>query len=229
MSLFPTEPDLKIVSLTPTARDPSRTSIRIGTGRGKGKVAATLSTRLLAQLDLTVGQVWDPALAQRVEESAQFDKAFRAASNRLARRAMSRKMLDDKLRQLEHPQAVRDAVLARLEELGLIDDQAYGQALVRNELARKPAGPRLLSQKLFQKGIRGALADQLIAEATADPDEQYESALAFARKKAANMQRLDTATRQRRLYGQLARRGFDSDTIRAVMPHVVSDDQTPLD
>ncbi len=217
VTLFPTEDGLKITALSPTARDANRVTIRVGTGDRKGKVVATLTTRLISDLGLHPGQPWDDALAKTVEDAKGFDKAFRAASNRLARRAMSRKMIDDKLRQLEHPPGTRAAVLDRLEELELIDDEQFGRMLVRGVLARKPAGPMLLKQKLYAKGITGSLADKLITEATSDPDEQRDAALAFAEKKLAALQRVDPDARYRRLYGQLARRGFKADTIRYVM------------
>lgn len=217
MTLFPDEPKLKITALSPTARDPSRLMVRVGTGEVKGKVMATLSTKLITDLGLCPGQPWDDALAQTVEDAKGFDKAFRAATRRLARRAMSRRMIDDKLRQLEHSAGTRQQVLDRLEQLDLIDDEQFGRMLVRAEMSRKPAGPMLLKQKLFAKGISGSLADKLVTEATDDPDEQRDTALTFAQKKLATMARLDPDTRYRRLYGQLARRGFKSDTIRHVM------------
>lgn len=217
VTLFPTDAGLKITALSPTARDANRATIRVGTGDSKGKVVATLTTRLISDLGLYKGQPWDDALAQTVEDAKGFDKAFRAASSRLARRAMSRKMIDDKLRQLEHPPGTRAAVLDRLEQLDLIDDEQFGRMLIRSVLSRKPAGPMLLKQKLYAKGIGGSLADKLVAEATHDPDEQRDAALTFAEKKLPAMQRLEPYARYRRLYGQLARRGFKSDTIRHVM------------
>ena len=183
--MFPTDEGLQILSLSPTARDTHRTMVRVGNPdtHTKGKVVATLNTRLINDLGLYKGQPWNDALASQVEDAKGFDQAFRAASRRLARRAMSRRMIDDKLRQLDHSATVRESVLDRLEELNLIDDETFGQMLVRSVLASKPAGPMLLKQKLFAKGISGALADRLVSEATQDPDEQRESALAFAEKK----------------------------------------------
>ncbi|XAL98561.1 regulatory protein RecX [Phycisphaeraceae bacterium D3-23] len=219
MTLFPTDARLQILSLSPTARDSHRTMVRVGDPDAgtKGKVVATLNTRLINDLGLYKGQPWNDTLAKQVEDAKGFDKAFRAATRRLARRAMSRRMIDDKLRQLDHSAGTRAAVLERLEQLDLIDDEQFGRMLVRAEMSRKPAGPMLLKQKLFAKGISGSLADKLVAEATDDPDEQRDTALAFAEKKIGAMRRLDPDARYRRLYGQLARRGFKSDTIRHVM------------
>lgn len=216
-----------IVALRPTQRDANRATIRVGRkgdsatpGRKKPRVVATMTTRLISDLGLHVGQVWTEALALEVEQGAGFDKAMRAAMSRLSRRMMSGWMLRDKLKGLGHEHVVIDAVLERLAELDLLDDAAFGRALIRDVMGRKPAGPMLLKQKLFQKGIRGSLADRLVSEATADVDEQQDAAIAFALKKAASMAHLDKIVRDRRLYGQLARRGFASDTIRAAMDTV---------
>lgn len=219
-----------IVEIRPTQRDANRATIRVGRpGVVKGaakkrRVVATLSVRLIADMDLRVGQPWTEELARRVEGGVGFDKAMRAAMNRLSRRAMSAWMLRDKLKGLGHEQAVIEAVLERLAELDLLDDEQFGRALVRDTIARKPAGPALLKQKLYQKGIRGALAEKLIAEVACDVDAQHDAAIAFAQKKADSMANLDKATRERRLYGQLARRGFEPDTIRAAMEAVKRDE-----
>lgn len=206
----------RITALSPTKRDPSRLSIRVGR-----KHVAALSQKLADELGLAVGQPWDDAMAQRVEAAAVFDRAMRKALNRLNRRAMSRGQLDRKLRELEFDEPTRTAVLDRLTELRLLDDEAFGQALIRETLAQKPAGPRLLQTKLYQKGLPRELIDRLVADATADSDDQRRQAMSFAESKLRSMQRLDAATRRRRLYGQLARRGFDPEVVRDVMERVV--------
>ncbi|MEM9020396.1 MAG: regulatory protein RecX [Planctomycetota bacterium] len=227
--LFDHAEPLRVVSLTPTQRDPNRAMVRVGTGSGRGKVVATLSTRLLHDLGVHVDQPWTKALEDQIADAVLYDKAFRAATKRLSRRAMSRKMVAEKLRELGHATELRDRVLDRLEELALIDDQAFGRALLRDLLNRKPAGPQLLKQKLYQKGITGALADELIREATADDEAQRQSAIEFATKRAASLARFDAPTRKRRLYGQLARRGFDPDTIRLAMDAVEDECQGTSD
>jgi regulatory protein len=211
-----------IVEIRPTQRDPNRATIRVGVAGAKKKprVVATLNSRSIADLDLRVGQAWTDALARRVEAGVGYDKAMRAAMNRLSQRSMSGGMLRDKLKTLGHEAVVIDAVLERLAELDLLDDEKFGRALVRDQIARKPAGPALLKQKLYQKGIRGSLADKLVAEVTDDRESQQDAATEFAKKRAASMARLDKQTRDRRLYGQLARRGFTPDTIRAAMDAV---------
>lgn len=218
------DPARTILAITPTQRDANRVTVRVGAaGSKRGRVVATLNVRSVADLGLHVGQAWTDRLDEQVQQGAGLDKAMNAAMVRLSRRAMSGWMLSDKLRTLGYEPVVIEAVIERLGELELLDDERFGRALIRELMSRKPAGPMLLRQKLFQKGIRGELADRLVAEATADGDSQLESAVAFARKRAASMRGLDRQVRNRRLYGQLARRGFGPDTIRAAMDAVAAD------
>ena len=134
-------------------------------------------------------------------------------------------MVSDKLRELGHDPEVREAVMQRLDELGLIDDTAYAQMLIRETQRAKPAGPMLLRQKLMQKKVDRSLIDRLVAEATADPDDQRAAARQLVEKKLPSLARFDAATRKRRLYGQLARRGFTSDVISDAMAGIEDKDR----
>ncbi len=218
-------PGLRIVAIKPTQRDANRATVRVAAGpERKGRVVVTLNVRRIAELGLAVGQVWDEALEARVADTALFDKAMRQAMNRISSRPMSRRALDRKLRDKEHAEPVRVAVLDRLEELGLLDDLAYARMLVRDLQLRKPAGPALLKSKLYEKGIDARLIDQVVGEATSDTRNQLDAAMDLARKKSASMARLDPAVRRRRLYGQLARRGFSPDTLREVMERIAREE-----
>lgn len=207
------EQPAKITSIRPTARNPQRATVRVGR-----RVVATLAMQRIEALGLAVGETWDEGLAERVAEAATEDQAMRKAMNRLNRRAMSRRDLDRKLRDLDFDEHVRQKVLDRLTELGYLDDEAFGRALIRETQRARAAGPRLLRQKLFQKGLDRTLIDRLLREARdAGEQDDAERATALARQRLAQMQRLDPATRQRRLYGLLARRGFETDAIDAAM------------
>ncbi|MEM9915820.1 MAG: regulatory protein RecX [Planctomycetota bacterium] len=233
----------RISALRPTNRDPLRSTIKVD-----GRAVGTLSQKLIDDLNLTIGSPFTPELAAAVADAVVYDKAFRKATRALARRAMSSGMIRQKLRTPPRPRkpplgqdgkpdhtrkprepdpvppaAVIDQVLARLAELQLLDDRAFGQALIRDLTRAKPAGPMLLKQKLFAKGLDAKLIDELVAEATADPDEQADGATAFARKKFRSMQHLDPAVIKRRLYGQLARRGFTPDAIRTALDAVLKE------
>ena len=111
-------------------------------------------------------------------------------------------------------------VMKKLGELGVVDDENTGRALIREIQSRKPAGPRLLRVKLMQKGLDRALVDRLLAELSPSTDESVEGARELAKKKLRSMTRLDAMTKKRRIYGMLARRGFGPDVISQALENL---------
>ncbi|MFA9479950.1 regulatory protein RecX [Phycisphaerales bacterium AB-hyl4] len=213
----------QITAIKPTQRDPSRATVRVA-----GRVVATLPQQRIAELELEVGMPWTDTLAASVSEAAVYDKALRQAMNRLARRGRSRSELDRKLAQLGYEPNVRERVLDRLTELNFLDDDALGRALMREIQARKPAGPHLLRQKLRQKGLDRELVDRLVAE-TRESQDQAGDAADLLRRRLPAMARLDPATRKRRLYSLLARRGFDGDAIQSAFESLADEMNPPAD
>ena len=126
-----------ITAIKPTKRNPDRATVRVGK-----RVVGTLLVRSIAQLGLRVGQPWDAQLEEKITSTSVYDKAMRQAMNRLNRRMLSSKRLDDKLRDLGYEPDIRQRVLDRLTELKFIDDEAFGRALIRDITLRKAAGPR---------------------------------------------------------------------------------------
>jgi len=207
----------EVTAVVPTVRDANRVTIRVGSSGRSGKSVGTMSARLAEWVGLREGDAWTDELAGRVAEALAIDKAIRDGLTKLNRRAMSRLELDRKLREKGHEADARGAALDRLEELGVIDDAAYGAALAEETVRRKGAGPRLVEQKLRAKGVSGETAGRLAAEATGDAEQQRAAATAAAEKKLRTMGGLDAATRRRRLYGLLGRRGYTPDVISDVM------------
>lgn len=207
----------EILSLTPTDHDAGRLMVRVGRPGKKGRVQATMNIARIADLGLYVGQAWDEQLAQTVADEATYDKAMRQAMYAIGRRSLSRRELDQKLMKREHSPALRERVLDRLTELGLLNDKAYAHALVRQTVRGKPAGPRLLKQKLRQKGIPEKIADKAVAQEQPDQATQREQAKELAEKRLASMTKLDAMAKKRRIYGLLVRRGFEMDVVQDVM------------
>lgn len=181
-----------------------------------GKVAFTLSNIMFDKLNLSVGQTIDDILESRIEQAKQFDAARRTALQRLNRRALSRRELEQKLRQKSYETEVIHMVLDDLAEKQFLDDRQYAQMFVDSQLRQKPAGKRLLLAKLRAKGVEAGIADAAADEALQEVD-QVEAATELARKKLSTLSRYDLATKQRRLWSMLARRGFDGDVIKQVM------------
>lgn len=138
---------------------------------------------------------------------------------KLTVRARTRSELADALSAAEIPDHVAEPVLERMAEVGLIDDSAFAQEWVSARQQRRSLSRRKLADELRRKGV----APQVVSEAVAEVDDsdEYESALALARRKAGALARHDAVTQRRRLAGALDRRGFSTEVVQRVLREVL--------
>jgi regulatory protein len=115
------------------------------------------------------------------------------------------------------PEAV-DTAMARLVELGYLNDAAFAQGLVQRRGSLR--GPRALSAELAAKGVDRAEADAAVAEFTTDAQLASASRLAerlYARKAGIGYREmLDT------IGTKLLRRGFPAPVVREACRSVLA-------
>ncbi|MHB1064573.1 MAG: regulatory protein RecX [Georgenia sp.] len=118
------------------------------------------------------------------------------------------------------PEEVASAVLDRFTEVGLVDDVAYAEMLVRTRHGERGLARRALAVELRRRGI----ADEVAAGALEQVGDEDELAAAhrLAEKRARATRGLDPRTRRRRLAGALGRRGFDGGTAMRVIDEVLA-------
>lgn len=209
---LPLDGSALISSLHPCKDDPARVTLFVDRRR-IGRIL--LDTK--GDHRLEVGTPWTESLAATLGDELSRGNAYRAGIRILTKRAKSGKELGRKLKEYGYEPAAIEWTIERLTELQVLDDENYARMVVRNQLARKPAGRRLLVGKLREKGIESSLIDSVLDEALEDRDT-----LADARKLAQSAARSisdrhEPEVRIRRITGRLARRGFDFDVIRKVV------------
>ena len=131
----------------------------------------------------------------------------------------SRAQLEQALRRKDCPDDVAAAVLDRLAEVGLVDDQAYAGMLVRSQQAGRGLARRALAQELRRKGVDDATA--LAALDEMDPHDEEERARALVAKRMRSMSGLAPLVQARRLAGMLARKGYPSELSMRVVREAV--------
>ena len=133
----------------------------------------------------------------------------------------SRKQLSDKLAQRGCDPDIADAVLDRMTEVGLIDDEAYARMLVRSQQAGRGLAKRALAQELRKKGVDDDITRATLDEV--DPEDEKERARALVAKKMRSMHGLDATVQTRRLAGMLARKGYSSSISWSVIREAIAD------
>lgn len=133
----------------------------------------------------------------------------------------SRAQLAEKLTARDVPQDVADRLLDRFEEVGLVDDAAYAEMLVRSRHQDRGLARRALAQELRRKGIDGDVAEQALEQI--DDDAELAAARDLAERKARSSSGLDLVKRRRRLAGMLARKGYSPGVAMRVVTEVLAD------
>lgn len=147
-----------------------------------------------------------PAQDTVESDDREYARAKKRALNMLAARDHSRTELHDKLVAKEHPESVVSALIDKLERSGLLNDAAFAQSYVRSHRDRRALSKSALRRELKKRGID----DELVAETLEPVVDEHEVAFGVAMKKARSTVGLPRETRERRILGMLARRGFPS-------------------
>lgn len=160
------------------------------------------------------------------------ETAARAICLRLLTAApRTRAQLADALRRRGVPEDAAEAVLARFQEVGLIDDKAFAEAWVSSRHAGRGLGRKALAAELRHRGV----ADETVRDAVArlDPEEELETARRLVARRLPATRGLPTATRARRLGGMLARKGYSPGlvyrVVREALEAEVEAEGRPLD
>jgi len=135
-----------------------------------------------------------------------------------------------------------EGAIARLLDLGLLDDEAFARAWIESRDRARPRGERAIRQELGMKGVDRPTIDLVLSErreaAAGIPSDDGEVAMspdhaAAERLLARNARSLarvaDPRQRRQRAYALLARNGFDPDICRSVAAGVDGQSDAPED
>ncbi len=173
--------------------------------------------------------------AQRRERRAAVDDpavVLDAAARFLEARSRSVSEVRRRLTAAGYRADLVDGAIARLTELGMLDDEAFAQAWVESRDRARPRGERAIREELRVKGIDGVVMDEVLGgRRTADTDStpDREAAERLLTRNARALARVeDPRQRRQRAYALLARNGFDPETCReAAASFVVGLDVDP--
>lgn len=143
----------------------------------------------------------------------------------LALRARGEAELRRQLIRKGEPEADVDAAIERLRASGLLNDASFARQLTRSKALGAGASRRRIAQELTRRGVDRDTASRAIADVFDEEEiDEADAIERVARKKLRLLAGLDAATQRRRLYGHLARRGYDLDAIQRVLQLVLTDD-----
>lgn len=178
-----------------------------------GEFRCSLHPDVFALSRLQVGAAVAPEQLARLEEQSQWQSAKSLALRLLSARSYTAHTLYCKLAAKCENQEVARAAVARMEELGLIDDRDYALRYVRDCMNLGKLAPQTVRYKLQELGI----AEQYIEEALAQFEELdlQDRILSILHKKYPAA--LQEEKIRRRAIAGLGRMGYRYDDIRRAL------------
>ena len=181
------------------------------------------------------------SFAERRERRAAVDDpavVLEAAARFLEVRSRSVSEVRRRLGGAGYQFALVEGAIARMTELGMLDDEAFARTWVESRDRARPRGERAIREELRTKGIDREIIDLVLGErrdralasgeATSGEDggEPASADRAAAERLLAKNARAlarvaDPRKRRQRAYGLLARHGFDPETCREVAASVL--------
>lgn len=183
-----------------------------------GEAAVQVDTQVWLYSGLCAGkEITDEVLHALLQESER-KRAKEKALYLLTYRNHSKKELEEKLKALFSPETVQETV-ARMEKLGLLDDEKYAQDMAAYWIQRKHYSAYRAVYELEQKGISHLCAQEAVQMVAPDPRQAISEIL--ARKYA---QAYVDETCRNRAVRALQRLGYRYGDIRAVLTEKQNDE-----
>lgn len=176
-----------------------------------GELAASIDTETLLRSGYRAGDEIDDTQLFDLIKASNERRANEKALYLLAHRSHTKHELAEKIKRTAGAQAAQ-AAADHMEELGLIDDEAYARDYAADLFCRKGFAILRVKQEMLQKGIDRELIETVIEEVAPDPEERLRE---LVERKYASSLRDDKGIR--RTIAALQRYGYPYGLIRQVL------------
>ena len=186
-----------------------------------GEFVINLDTRTLIENRFDVGKEIDDEDLHEIISLSNERRAKEKALWLISYRDHSKKELAEKIRRTCDEEATEKAV-ERMEELGLVNDEAYAERYAKKLLLSKHMTKNCAVYELTRKGIEKELAQEILENIEVDERDQIRQVID---KKYKN---LSDEKIKRRAVAALQRLGYRWDDIRSVFEEYSEDEEYEL-
>ncbi|MQS76597.1 recombination regulator RecX [Companilactobacillus halodurans] len=168
--------------------------------------------RLMNGVELTDGQI------KEIQSRENVNKAYGDAVNYLSYQLRTEKEIKEYLYKKEYHRDAVDLTIDRLKDLHYIDDENYAQSFINTQLRMSANGPKIIEQKMLQKGVPSAVIQNKLDEI--DQDILVENAIEFAKKQVRKQKRASFKQMLNKLRQSLYQKGFNKEIIDETINHL---------
>jgi regulatory protein len=174
-----------------------------------GEPALSVGAEVAVARDLRPGRALTEADVRAIKRAEARRRAIESGLRLLSYRPRSERELRDRLARKGFARDAVGAALARLRELGYLDDAAFASFWIESRQTYRPGARRLVAAELRQLGVGREVADEATA-VISDEEAAYEA----ARRRLRALRGLEYRAFRERLGAFLTRRGFSYDVAR---------------
>jgi regulatory protein len=193
-------------------RNPRRKSVFID-----GKFAFGLDQEIFYKSGLKKGDSLSEQQIRKITKEERKKEAKDVALRFLSFQRRTEKQIREKLQKKGFDEKTIKATIDKLKEFDLINDFEFATSWVKDRLAFKPRGKKLLRQELYKKGISKDIIEQVTQDLCQGEDK---SALELLKKIKKRYKGLEPKVAKRRMFGFLLRRGFSYETTKKALNQV---------
>jgi regulatory protein len=198
----------RITAIEPQMKNPQRVNIYLD-----GVFSFGLAGMLAAWLK--VGQELGEEKIARLKAEDEGEVTYQKALHFLSYRPRSTMEVRQNLLHRGISEPLVDVTMDRLQEAGLVNDEAFARAWVENRNTFRPRGKPALRMELRRKGLNDEVIQSVLGALQED-----NLALEAARKYVRRLTGLEWPEFRQKLGGFLTRRGFSYATIAPVVSEV---------
>lgn len=204
----------RITAIEPQMRNPQRVNIYLD-----GVFSFGLAGVLAAWLK--VGQELGEEKIASLKAEDERESTYQKALHFLSYRPRSKMEVRQNLFKRGISESLVEVTIDRLQDAGLVNDEAFARAWVENRNTFRPRGKPALRMELRRKGLNDEVIQSVLGALQEDS-----LALEAARKYVRRLAGLEWPEFRQKLGGFLTRRGFSYATIAPVVSEVWKEIQT---
>ncbi|KRK79242.1 recombination regulator RecX [Companilactobacillus nodensis DSM 19682 = JCM 14932 = NBRC 107160] len=176
-----------------------------------GEYAFPVGETTLVDFRLMNGVELDDKQIKEIQSRENINKAYGDAVNYLSYQLRTEKEMRDYLYKKEYGSPVIYSVMERLAKLNYLDDEAYATSFINTQLNTTANGPRIIQQKMVQKGVPANIIEDKLAEV--DEDRLLENATEFASKQVRKQRHKSFQQMMTKLKQSLYQKGYSGDIV----------------
>ena len=170
------------------------------------------SLTLVTAGGLRVGQVLDEVALAALRGEDDYERAKEAAISFITYRPRSVQEVRRKLHDKAYDELTIERVVTRLQELQLLDDEAFARYWLDQRETFRPRSGMALQQELTQKGVSREIVEEVLGAL-----DEEDAAVRAAERKAAQWSHLPADEFNQKVGAFLQRRGFGYAIIRTAV------------